>query len=810
MTNKICLLICFIVALISPKVFGALVTKAGTIDTSFSVPCFSKSVPFVKAFAIQSNGKIVSDIGAYNSNNCAQTIGRFNTDGTLDNTFLSPFLSSNDLVLAIAKQADEKFIVGGKFGSGSAQYSVARLNTNGTFDTNFTRSFHSDSIYVAAITLLSDDKILIGGYTYPTNGASSNEVVRTYFNRLNADGTVDSSFTPGISSEGGILAITVQPDGKYLVGGQFNTYLGAASPFLVRLEGNGARDASFQSPFVYSNYFTYISAISVLPDARILTAGRFRYTHMSDTLPNPVLLRLNPNGSRDITFKSAGDEKGQNISHAIALQPDGKILMASDFGLYRFNTNGTADTTFGASGDRVAALNLTSVALQDDKRIIAAGGFSTLGGKTNLHGLIRMFNDPVTSLATLTTSSNGSISPNLNGQLLEIGKFYTVTANPISGYLFSEWSDGSRNAKLTFQMQSNLNLVASFVPNPFLQSFGTYSGLFYDTNSPSHESAGAFSLKVANKGKFSGKIWSEGLPYSMAGQFYFDETAQMTVVRKGKTPLQLSLLLTNNQILGAISSGSFTSDLFGHRATFLVSKGATNFAGKYNFVLPGADDSSPAPSGNSFGSVSVTANGNLSIKGSLSDGTVLGQKTFVAENGEMPVYVPLYAGKGSIFGWLTLTNSNLGDLHGGLLWTKTAAALGKIYLSGFTNAGNVIGSQFNATSSVPLLAFTNAVALLENGNLTESVPNSIALDSNNKVFVNSTNPMQFKLTINPSAGQFKGTFLNTGTGKVSPMSGVLLQKQNIGAGFFLGTNQSGSVYLGEPENVSWLDSEPDL
>ncbi|MEO6183466.1 MAG: delta-60 repeat domain-containing protein, partial [Verrucomicrobiota bacterium] len=137
MTIRISYLILFILGSLMPNALSALVTKAGTIDSSFSVPCFSKSVPFVKAFVIQSDGKIVSDIGTYNSNNCAQTIGRFNSNGTLDNSFLSPFSISDDAVLAIANQSDGKIIVGGKFGSGNSRFSVARLNTNGTFDSSF-------------------------------------------------------------------------------------------------------------------------------------------------------------------------------------------------------------------------------------------------------------------------------------------------------------------------------------------------------------------------------------------------------------------------------------------------------------------------------------------------------------------------------------------------------------------------------------------------------------------------------------------------------------------------------------------------
>jgi hypothetical protein len=53
------------------------------------------------------------------------------------------------------------------------------------------------------------------------------------------------------------------------------------------------------------------------------------------------------------------------------------------------------------------------------------------------------------------------------------------------------------------------------------------------------------------------------------------------------------------------------------------------------------------------------------------------------------------------------------------------------------------------------------------------------------------------LTINPSAGSFSGWFVNPGTGRKVTMSGVILQNQDSGRGFFLGTNESGAVLLQE-------------
>src|SRR5258707_595975 len=71
----------------------------------------------------------------------------------------------------------------------------------------------------------------------------------------------------------------------------------------------------------------------------------------------------------------------------------------------------------------------------------------------------------ILSQITLSANGNGSISPNLNGQLLEVGKSYTVTALPASGNAFTNWTGGiaANTAVLTFVMQSNLSLTANFI-----------------------------------------------------------------------------------------------------------------------------------------------------------------------------------------------------------------------------------------------------------------------------------------------------------------------------------------------------------
>ena len=64
------------------------------------------------------------------------------------------------------------------------------------------------------------------------------------------------------------------------------------------------------------------------------------------------------------------------------------------------------------------------------------------------------------------TNGQGSITPAYNGQMLEIGKSYTMTAKPKSGYVFTAWADGTgtvtNKPAITFVMRTNLVLTANF------------------------------------------------------------------------------------------------------------------------------------------------------------------------------------------------------------------------------------------------------------------------------------------------------------------------------------------------------------
>jgi hypothetical protein len=80
---------------------------------------------------------------------------------------------------------------------------------------------------------------------------------------------------------------------------------------------------------------------------------------------------------------------------------------------------------------------------------------------------------------------------------------------------------------------------------------------------------------------------------------------------------------------------------------------------------------------------------------------------------------------------------------------------------------------------------------LTNGNFQQSITNQIALVPEKQ----QTDQNGATLTFNTSSGLFKGSVMNPETGEPIAVHGAILQNQNMGAGFFLGTNESGSVIL---------------
>jgi uncharacterized delta-60 repeat protein len=148
-------------------------------------------------------------------------------------------------VYSLAVQADGKILVGGNFTrlGGQPRACLGRLNADGTLDPTINpRAEGGNSPFVDSLVVQADGKILVGG-RFRTLGGQP----RDSLGRLNADGTLDTSFYPKV----GIFAphvhcLVVQADGKILVGGEFTMLGGQPRDNLGRLNNTAPATQSLR------------------------------------------------------------------------------------------------------------------------------------------------------------------------------------------------------------------------------------------------------------------------------------------------------------------------------------------------------------------------------------------------------------------------------------------------------------------------------------------------------------------------------------------------------------------------------------
>ena len=208
----------------------------GEVDTSF-VASTNNSV---FAMALDASNNIF--IGGFFTqvNGVETAIARLDPDGNVDMSFNSPRISDNNALLnvvAFAVQADGKLVVGGAFSITGVETvnGLMRLNSNGSLDTSFAPPNSIGEREISALALQSNGQILFGG-DFANVGAVA---MTAHLARLNSDGSLDASFTPGVVVSFNVQAITLQgSDDNILIGGQFSRVGAMARDNIARLVSN--------------------------------------------------------------------------------------------------------------------------------------------------------------------------------------------------------------------------------------------------------------------------------------------------------------------------------------------------------------------------------------------------------------------------------------------------------------------------------------------------------------------------------------------------------------------------------------------
>jgi len=384
----------------------------GTLDTTFNV---GEGLTGQTVYSIGFAGNSVVAGGNFNGIN-GRSANRFAIlDGAGDFTSASPFGSgASSSVYAIHVRPDQKVLLAGLFASynGSKANYVARLNPDGTYDGSFNSGTGASS-NTTCVAEQSDGKMLIGGAFLTFNGAN-----RSYVARLNADGSLDTSFTAAVSampnrilvqSDGKIVAVgnmaiwkmnsdgssdpsftgraltgfagqaVLAEEGKVIIGGMFTAYGGTPVVNIARINSDGSLDTSY-TPAIAD----YITGMRMQPDGKLLVGGTFSQVN---GVPRVRIARLNADGTLDTSFTPSGFDNNVND---FAVQPDGGIVVVGSFTQFldgtparnaaRLNADGSRDSTFQQTQGAPTGAP-SAVAIQNDGKILVGGNFTLFGGK---------------------------------------------------------------------------------------------------------------------------------------------------------------------------------------------------------------------------------------------------------------------------------------------------------------------------------------------------------------------------------------------------------------------------------------------
>jgi uncharacterized delta-60 repeat protein len=415
---------------------------------------------------LQSDGKILYASSNGPTGAGAPQVGRLNADGSVDTSY--PAITTNSRPFSLTLLSSGRLLVGGNFSSigGVANRPLVQLTAAGALDPTFQPVIQTAGT-VNALARQPDGKIITGGFFSEINGQAANGLVR-----VNPSGSLDATFAPALGAPGQrVLDVAVQTDGSILTatgatvvrylstGAVDNTFNASAlrgrpsrlvlqpdgrilvanfgnsnsAPVLLRLLATGALDASFAPLASGAGSLNTVQAVALQPNGKVLVAGSYRPSAGGAAIATVV--RLESTGAQDMSFTgSSFTGAGPNFGlNSIVVQPDGKVLIGGLFSAYG-TTPRTSVARLNADGSLdlgfvppsiIGTVNV--VALQPNNRVLLGGNFTGTGLPANLARLLA--NGAADSSFGATAVPNGSVTSLLvqpNGAIVLGGSFNSV------------------------------------------------------------------------------------------------------------------------------------------------------------------------------------------------------------------------------------------------------------------------------------------------------------------------------------------------------------------------------------------------
>jgi uncharacterized delta-60 repeat protein len=378
----------------------------------------------VNVTVLQPDGKVLvgGHFDAYNSVPCPHLI-RLHSDGTRDLSFTPPEMW---VVRSLLFQPDGRLLVGG-------DGFLLRLMSDGSPDPSFDPG---SSASVRTLALQTNGRILVGGGFTAYNGVAKPGLVRLLADGTIDDSFDLSQLDPDNMHMQYVNAILVQSDGKVVIGGQFSALGETIAGSIQRLNANGSLDHDFDTGWGLDAGYPgsgEVVGLFLYPDGRVLAYGSFSYYnndhHEMDGIPRNGIALLNTDGSLDMGFNPQG------ANHALLSMirlPGGGFMVGGDFTevdgqprekLARLLPDGSLDASFDP-GEGVQGwydwARIYAMALQPDGNLIIAGEFNTCNGVFRSN-IARVFGSSTGCLPTqLTTTADpviscGAVNLKLNG-----------------------------------------------------------------------------------------------------------------------------------------------------------------------------------------------------------------------------------------------------------------------------------------------------------------------------------------------------------------------------------------------------------
>lgn len=342
---------------------------------------------------------------------------------------------------------------------------------------------------------------------------------------------------------------------------------------------------------------------------------------------------------------------------------------------------------------------------------------------------------------------------------------------------------------------------------------------------------GSLALTVARNGGFSGKLVLGTKSYSFKGVFGGQYGDALVTIDRPAPLADLTLNMTlglegsiRGMLFGTLSDGVTNAGLDGSVSVFGPSNRATAFAGTkgatYNVaVMPhGSHAGNDAyPQGAGFAFAKITTGGDVAFAGKLSDGTAFSGKSMLFWNGDAPVWVSLYKGKGSFFGTLMASDNGSIDLltdnriSGDFTWERLAMP-GTLYAAGFPTpmstylAGGYYVAPARGWRVMDLGNAAGAAPVeltLMRGGLPAPIVSNMTINTSNVVTVFAPNNNSLALTFTPKSGLFSGRFTTAAPARTTTFQGIILPPFGLtpaqGYGHFLlsGATPADPILSGE-------------